>query len=163
MGRRKLVGCSGFTESMVRTELEKLKELGLVEMGKHGTHLTPKGKKELANLSKVKDVKELELVELKLDRFNIAALLRGIERIEGTWKYRDLAVREGANSVLFFRYCRGYINLADSGESIDERNPKDALAIRKTFDIQQGDFILVVFAKERKWASKGLWGIISKL
>lgn len=164
MGRRTLVKRTGLTESTVRTHLNKLKAGKYIRSAKVGTTLTPKGHKAFKPiLEKVKAVCELDLVELKLDSFNSAALLKGIGSIKELWRYRDLAVRAGATAVLFLRCTRGDLHFADTGQKVARQNPKDAHQIKKNFKAtSDGDWIVIVLANHRAEANKGLWEIISR-
>jgi len=163
-GRRTLVKRTGLTESTVRTQLNKLKTQGYILSSKAGMMLTPKGRRAFQPiLNRVKEVCELDLTELKLDRFNSAALIEGTKRLEEPWKYRDLAVRAGATAALFLSCVRGDLHFADTGHKVSKQNPKDAYYIKKVFrGARDGDFIVIVFATQRAEANKGLWQIISR-
>lgn len=164
LGRRSLVKHTGLTESVVRRELEKLREQGIVSMSKLGTQLTLPGKRRFRKvLQDVKQIKELKLKELSIDRFNMAALVRGIRELK-TWHYRDLAIREGASGAIFISCTKDKLRFTDSEAEIKERNPKDARMVKEAFTAREdGDLIVIVFAKAKKEASMGLWRIISKI
>lgn len=164
-GRRTLVKRTGLTESTVRTQLNKLKAQKYITSSKAGTTLTPKGRRAFKSiLERVKWIGELTLAELKLDRFNSAALITGVGCLEGLWKYRDLAVRAGATAALFLSSVRGDLHFVDTGHRVSKQNPKDARLIKEVFKAADDkDLIAIVFAPRRAEANKGLWGIIRRL
>lgn len=160
-GRRTLAKRTGLTESTVRTHLKKLKAQKYITSSKAGVALTPMGRRAFKPiLEKVKEVRELDLKELKLDRFNSAALITGVGRLEELWRYRDLAIRAGATAALFLSRVRGDLRFVDTGHKVSEQNPKDAHHIESVF--KGGDFIVMAFAARRAEANKGLWQIISR-
>jgi predicted transcriptional regulator len=165
LGRRTLVQRTGLTESVVRTELEKLAAQGLVSFAKPGTALTPKGDEISSELfTQVVQVEELALTELKLDQHNRAALIRAAAEGLRSWQLRDLAVREGATGTLFLVRRAKYLSLLDEDRPLARQNPRDARRLEYFFkSLQTGDLIVIVFAPLRAQAGAGLWRIISEI
>lgn len=164
-GRRSLALATGLGEIMVRQELERLRSFGLVEMGRHGTRLTPQGEQEFAAvIDGVKEVEELRLEELELDRFTVGALVRGASVSGPTWQFRDLAVREGASGAILIRCTAAGPRFADSGELLGAQNPRDATLLRASFPQQQeGDLLILVSAADRRRANLGLWQMVTRV
>jgi len=167
-GRRMLARWSGLGEITVRQELERLRASGLVEMGKQGTWLTPSGRERFEGLiAAVKAVEELSLTELALDRFNVGALLAGAGPLDpagGIWRYRDLAVQEGASGAILIAVAPEGLKFCDSGELLAARNPKDAVHLQESFpEREAGDLLVLVSGPDRRRAHLGLWRIIAAI
>lgn len=163
-GRRSLARATGLGEIVVRRELERLRSRGLVEMDRGGTRLTEEGAREFAAvIAGVKEVKELRLRGLSLDRFALGALLSPAAEGGPTWQLRDLAIREGASGAVFITYGSSGLRFGDSDEPLAVRNPLDAVVLQKHLPGQEGDLIVLVFAPDRREAHLGLWRIIAEL
>jgi hypothetical protein len=164
-GRRSLALATGLGEIVVRQELEQLRSLGLAEMDRRGTRLTPQGEQEFAAvIDQVKEVEELRLEELELDRFTVGALVRGAAVSGPTWQFRDLAVREGASGAILITFTSSGLQFSDSGELLSAQNPQDAALLRASFPEQrEGDLLILVSATDRRRAGLGLWMIITAL
>lgn len=164
MGRRTLAQKTGYTESVVRTQLEKLKNKGWVKMSKQGTELTGEGKKHYREvLDKVKEIKSLNLRNLRVDQFNLACRMKGGEEIK-TWSLRDLAVTEGATGAVLISCENGKLRFADSDQNLSTQNPQEAKVIKEAFpDRKDGELIVIVFGPNKGKAKKGLWKIITEL
>ncbi|MFQ5794739.1 MAG: DUF4443 domain-containing protein [Candidatus Bipolaricaulia bacterium] len=165
MGRRTLVEQTGFTESRVRTALERLRQDGFVSMDKQGTQVTEAGRQAFKQvLDMVKGLETLQLKELSLGRFNRATLLNELGAdFSRSWRYRDVAIREGASAVLFLT-CNDELRFSDETQPLAAQNPDDAKTIRQTFQAwTPGDLVVIVFAEARGAAEAGLWRVIDQL
>ncbi|MCS6936961.1 MAG: hypothetical protein NZ610_01490 [Candidatus Bipolaricaulota bacterium] len=165
LGRRTLVERTGFTESAVRTELEKLEAHELVEFSKMGTALTPKGRRWFeARWERLLSVREVRLESLMLDRIGYAAHVRGLVGEIRSWLYRDHAVRQGATATLFLIQRPAGLTLTDETTPLARRTPRDAQALQNSFPtLRSGDLVIIAFAPERGRALQGLWGILCAL
>jgi predicted transcriptional regulator len=162
LGRRRLVEQTGLTESVVRTELEKLAAQALVKFSKAGTALTPQGKRWLnARWKRLLSVKEVHLERLMLDRVGYAAHARALDLEMRPWLYRDHAVRAGATAVLFLAQRSAGLALADEPRPLARDNPADAKALQELFpELRPGDLLFIAFGPERGRALQGLWAIL---
>ncbi|MGQ9478233.1 MAG: DUF4443 domain-containing protein [Candidatus Bipolaricaulia bacterium] len=169
-GRRSLARSTGLGEIVVRQELERLERLGLVEFARQGTRLTPRGRQEFSPiLARVREVRELQLRELALDRFTLGALVAGAAQSQSqsgptSWRLRDLAIREGASGAILIAYAASALRFSDSGELVEARNPEDAALLRKSFpSLAEDDLLILVSAAEKGKAHLGLWRITLEL
>ncbi|MCR4404418.1 MAG: hypothetical protein NUW06_03885 [Candidatus Acetothermia bacterium] len=164
-GRRRLARATGLGEIVVRQELERLHRLGLLEMDRRGTRLTPEGRRQSAAiLQRVKEVRELRPGELALDRFTVGAQIAGAGGCGPSWRLRDLVIREGATGAILIAGPAAALRFSDSGEPLAERNPEAARSLRESFPHQaEGDLLLLVSASERGRAHLGLWRVIVEL
>jgi len=169
LGRRTLVARTGITESTVRTHLNKLRRAGLVKMAKAGTSLTaPPGVRWVGALPL-----EPSTSALALDRHNAAALVAGAaDKLKGSWRYRDAAVREGATgALLLVKRPEGWAfgdELEPQPLTLEARYPETAVQIERALSgagtrPQPGDALLVAFGPDRQAARAGLWRVIVEL
>ncbi len=165
LGRRALVDRTGLTESVVRTELEKLEARRLVAFSKLGTALTERGQQMLsAQLHSVVDVREVRLQNLMLDRYNRMAQVRGAATGFQTWLYRDIAIREGATAALFLTKQKEAIYFIEEERPLAEHNPDDSRLLEQAFpQLHNGDLIVIVFGPARGAAARGLWAVLCSL
>lgn len=165
LGRRTLVQRTGLTESVVRTELEKLEAQKFVNFAKAGTTLTHKARETFAELfTCLAQIEELELHDLKLDHCNRAALIRSGADGLRTWLLRDLAIREGASGTIFLTRYEKYLSLLEEDRPLAAQNPHDARVIERTFpSTKTGDLLVIVFAANRADAGAGLWRVIAEI
>ncbi len=162
LGRRTLVKRTGLTESVVRTELEKLEAHKLVSFSKLGTALTARGRRFLSEkLGAIIDVREAQLKNLMLDRYGRMAHVRGAADGFSAWLYRDIAVREGATAALFLAKRKGALCFIEEHEALAKQNPEDSEMLERAFpSLKNGDLIIIVFGPEKRAAARGLWAVL---
>lgn len=166
LGRRTITDLIGASESSVRTELEKLRKNGFVEMKKRGTYLTERAREAFSHLLEiVLDVKNVDFDQLVLDDYSLVALIRGIDELRWeVWRYRDLAVREGATGMVLLKVDQNQLQFADTGEKITTKNSEDAVKLEKHFpQWKKGNYFIIVFGPDKLPVERGLWQIIGKL
>jgi predicted transcriptional regulator len=162
LGRRTLVKRTGLTESVVRTELEKLEARKLVSFSKLGTALTARGRRFLSEkLSAIIDIREAQLKNLMLDRYGRMALVRGAADGLSAWLYRDIAVREGATAALFLAKRQGVLRFMEEREALAKKNPDDSRLIEQAFPaMKNDDLIIIAFGPDPGAAARGLWAVL---
>jgi predicted transcriptional regulator len=162
LGRRTLVKRTGLTESVVRTELEKLEARKLVSFSKFGTALTARGRRFLSEkLSAIIDIREAQLKNLMLDRYGRMALVRGAADGLSAWLYRDIAVREGATAALFLTKRQGVLRFVEEREALAKKNPDDSRLIEQAFPaMKNDDLIIIAFGPDPGAAARGLWAVL---
>ena len=162
LGRRTLVERTGITEMTVRTHLNKLRDAGLVLMAKAGTGLSEAGKASLETLfERVVEVRELNLHDLSLDRFNATALLnRSADALEKSLHLRDAAVRAGASgAILLIRERDGWV-FAEDRVQVSKQNPRDAELLSKKMSAREGDVLIITFGPTLRVAQAAIWNVI---
>jgi predicted transcriptional regulator len=162
LGRRTLVKRTGLTESVVRTELEKLEARKLVSFSKLGTALTARGRRFLSEkLGAIIDIREAQLKNLMLDRYGRMALVRGAADGLSAWLYRDIAVREGATAALFLTKRQGVLRFVEEREALAKKNPDDSRLIEQAFPaMKNDDLIIIAFGPDPGAAARGLWAVL---
>ena len=163
-GRRSLARRTGLSEMAVRLELERLRDAGLLTLGKSGATLTDSGKERFAPLlSHVKRVREIALHFLAQDAVTLAGLL-SFSATKPPWWYRDHAVRGGASAMILIRCCVEGLYFAHSKEQIGTHNPHDEQVIEGAFPFRRGgDLLIIVTAPDRKRAGLALWRVIGEI
>ncbi len=162
LGRRTLVERTGLTESVVRTELEKLEAQGFISFSKLGTALTAHGRRFLIKkFSSIAAVRDVQLHNLMLDRYARMAHIRGAADGFSAWVYRDIAVREGATAALFLTRRAGALCFLEEREALAKQNPEDSRILEGAFpSLTNGDLIIIVFGPTRGAAARGLWAAL---
>lgn len=162
LGRRTLVDRTGLTESVVRTELEKLEAQKFVSFSKLGTALTVRGRRFLSGkLGMIADVRDAHLKNLMLDRHGRMAHVRGAADGFSAWLYRDIAVREGATAALFLTKRKGALCFVEEREALATKNPDDSQMLEQAFpNLKNGDLIVIVFGPKKGIATRGLWAVL---
>ncbi|MCX8103838.1 MAG: hypothetical protein N3E42_05340 [Candidatus Bipolaricaulota bacterium] len=165
VGRRTLVERTGLTESVVRTELEKLEAQKFVSFSKLGTALTGRGRRFLSQrLSSIAGVRDVQLQNLMLDRCARAAHIRGAAEGFSTWLSRDIAVREGATAALFLSKRADALRFVGEREALAKQNPDDSEILERAFpSLHDGDLIVIAFGPSRGAAARGLWAVLWEL
>lgn len=164
VGRRTLVERTGFSESVVRTELGKLEARGDVRFAKAGTTLTEQARARYAGLiERVRAVGTVDLRSLALDVANRAAVVADAPDRLAAWQLRDLAVREGATGALLLRREGDDLVMPDLAERLGAKSPTEADAIEEAFPgLADGDHLVIVYAPDVARAAGGLWNILSE-
>jgi len=145
----------------VRLELERLRDLGLVRLGRAGAKLTRAGLARFALLfEQLHSVFPLELVSLQLDAVALAAHLSAEER-SPAWTFRDCAVREGATGLVLLRFGRTGWVFAHNDEPIGAHNPQDKAVINvAAHEPRCGDRLVIACGPDRRRTGLGLWRVI---
>ncbi len=165
LGRRTLVDRTGLTESVVRTELEKLEAQKFVSFSKLGTALTVRGRRFLSErLGMITDVRDAHLKNLMLDCHGRMAHVRGAADGFSAWLYRDIAIRKGATAALFLTKRKDTLCFVEEREALAAKNPDDSRMLEQAFpDLKNGDLIVIVFGPEKGIATRGLWAVLWEL
>lgn len=164
LGRRTLARRTGLSEMTVRLALGRLREEGLVALGKGGASLTRSGRRRFDPLlSRVKATGELRLLSLSQGPVSVAALLSCREE-RPAWQYRDLAIREGASALLLLRRGRGGWLFAHSSERIAAQNPEDARTIADAFpQSAPEDRLVIACGEDRGRTGLALWRVVTEI
>jgi len=169
LGRRKLAERSGLGEMVVRLEVERLRDQGLIQLDRAGCRLTPKGIRRFGPLlNPVRRVIPVDLIELRMDGVHLAAHLiahrAGFLDGPSAWTLRDAAIREGATGLISLSWSGTDWTFAHNAEPVRTLNPKDAERLAETFpEPGPEDSLLVAAASDPVSCSSGLWAVIRAL
>ena len=156
-GRQGLAKELELGEGTVRTILNSLKSLGLLDSTKRGHSLSDKGNKALEEIFKnVSNVKDASLKSMYPDAKKVAVLIRNAPSVKGLHKLRDIAVKNGADGALILKF-NGKIYAPESSYEQDFKE------LEKLFDLKNKDAIVVAFSYDRKSAENGALSIAVEL
>ncbi len=164
-GRRTLTDRVGASESSVRTVLEHLQAEGIVKMDREGTHLSDMGRLAFGPLlESVQGVRTVNLPKLTLGDTSTAALLTKVEDLSGkAWRFRDLAIREGARSAVILEIGQE-ITFLHSSDKLVDLDPPAAKRLKESFpDWENASLMVVVSGDSSEVVEYGLWRIIGEI
>jgi predicted transcriptional regulator len=151
VGRKALADILQIGEGSTRTILDKMIREGSVENTRRGAMLTDRGRKRLETSGIVTDTIELE--GITLGKYNCAVMVRGIaDRIKLGCEQRDEAVRAGAIGATTLVVRDNKIVFPGDSSFPDQES---VAPLRKVFDLQDGDVIIIGSAFAYDTAEKG--------
>lgn len=151
VGRKALADILQIGEGSTRTILDKMIREGSVENTRRGAMLTDRGRKRLETSGIVTDTIELE--GITLGKYNCAVMVRGIaDRIKLGCEQRDEAVRAGAIGATTLVVRDNKIVFPGDSNFPDQES---VAPLRKVFDLQDGDVIIIGSAFAYDTAEKG--------
>jgi len=143
-------------EGIVRSMLETLKSKGYIKSNKRGSALTKSGIYYLKNLMAsmgIVMVKRLDFDCLGVGPETFGVQVRGFSLSElNLLDIRDSAVRGGAKGVILFTFQNGRLTLPSLYDDISKIDEKLSQRLQKTFDMIDGDMIIIGF-NENPWRS----------
>ncbi len=151
IGRKALAEALQIGEGSTRTILDKMMREGSVESSRLGITITERGKRKLDTSGM--EVRQVDLSDLTLGKFNCAVLLKGAaDRVRLGCEQRDEAVRAGAVGATTLVVDQGRIVFPG-----DEEFPDQSLVapLKNYFRMDDGDVIIIGSAFSYDAAEKG--------
>ena len=151
IGRKALADVLKIGEGSTRTILDKMMKEGSIESSRLGITITDRGRRKL-DTSGI-DVRQVDLSDLTLGKFNCAVLIRGMaSRVRMGCEQRDEAVRAGAVGATTLVVEKGRIVFPG-----DEEFPEQILVapLRNYFRMDDGDVIVIGSAFSYEAAERG--------
>ncbi|MEM1723533.1 MAG: DUF4443 domain-containing protein [Candidatus Jordarchaeales archaeon] len=161
-GRYALKDFLGLGDAAARTLLRRLHRLGLVKpAGRKGHILTERGRSIAESLKRyLAEFKELPRSFLSIDKCDYGFRLRGLSHIISNGvKERDLAVSSGGKGATTIIVKDGRFIVP----SVMELTGKEEDFLRRFFDPEEGDVILIVSAKDRSTALRAGLNVVAEL
>ena len=157
LGRQQLTKELELGEGTVRTILNILKSKDLVESTKKGHFLSRKGSKEISDvLSCMSAPKEVELQKVYPGLKKMAILMQSIKSLDGIIKLRDIAVKNGADGAMIFRYeNRLYVPKSNYEQDYSE--------LDKLYEFKKDDALILSFAASLRDCELGAIAIAIEL
>lgn len=143
ISRLELVGKLELGEGTIRTILDILKNKKLISSTRKGHFLTEKGKLLSKKIKKLIEIKH-NLNYSFYKKPNVSILLRNKENIGFNIAHRDIAIRNGADSCLIFKFKNNRLTLPLF------RMKFDTAKIRYSFNFNKNDLLIVVFSKNKR-------------
>jgi len=147
-------------EGRARRILEHLHEKGLVEIVRGGTALTPKGREEIKRKLGIEAIRRFRLDEIGEGYVGVGLHVRGL-RLGRIIDLRDGAVRAGARGALILLYEGGSLLLPPSMENLSKYMPVLSKDVRASFDLNDGDVVIIAFSEDLGASLRGALGALS--
>ncbi len=152
-GRKQLSDKVGIGEGSMRTIVDYLRDQGLIDIKQTGIKITGKG---LDLLRKIPiKVEVLDAPEFAVGKHCVAVQVKGAaSRINIGIEQRDSAIKAGAEGATTIIMRNGKL-LVPPDFDIDEQRPSTASEIRRLFDLEEGDLIILGTAERPQQAEEG--------
>jgi len=152
-GRKQLADRIGVGEGSMRTIVDYLREEGLIDVKQTGIRISKKGQDFISRLPL--QVYVLDVPDITLGQKSVAVQVRGAaSKIDSGMKQRDQAIKAGAEGATTI-IVRGDRLTVPVDYDLDKDRPEVAAAIRRLFDLADGDVIIVGTSEELQRAEEG--------
>lgn len=152
-GRRQLAQIVGVGEGSMRTIIEYLREKKFVDVRHAGVKITSKG---LQFLTKIPiEIRHLEPTDITMGQHGVAVKVSGkSQEVKSGIEQRDSAVKAGADGATTIVIREGRLIIPNDYD-LDAKRPDIARLLRSTFDLSDGDVIIVGRSADPLLAEKG--------
>jgi biotin operon repressor len=160
VSRSKLADVLGLGEGTVRSILDKLKENGFIVSDKKGHSLSARGRDMICKIKKNMKIDKVNLSEIFKGKKIVAIQIKKImkSRAGRAYELRDVAVKNGADGALILEFDRG-LELFEK----DSHHDYNFDILKKKFDLEAGDFVIVAYADSYRLAEHGAMAVAVKL
>ena len=151
--RQELAKELGLGEGTIRTILDILKAKKLTQSDKKGHYLSSKGSSLLKEISsRVSSPKIISADIVYPNLKKAGAVIRDVGRIDKIYRFRDIAVKNGAEGALILRFD-GRLFAPESGYRQDFKE------FENHFELQNNDIVVIAFSEDRRSAENGVLAI----
>ncbi|MCS7142529.1 MAG: DUF4443 domain-containing protein [Aigarchaeota archaeon] len=156
IGRKRVSEIMGIGEGTARTMIQRLQDLGLIEVSRGGCKLTSKGEEVYESLRRlIQGPFTVKMSGVWEYSANVGVLIRGASKlIKYGIEQRDAAVRYGAKGALTVIRQDGRLVMPGSSDVTSEY-PVFADSLERTFRPRDGDVIIIVGAADELKAELG--------
>jgi hypothetical protein len=152
-GRKQLADRIGVGEGSMRTIVDYLREEGLIDVKQTGIKISKKGQEFIGRLPL--QVYVLDVPDIALGQRSVAVQVRGAaSKIDSGMKQRDQAIKAGAEGATTIIVREDRLTVPVDYD-LDTERPEVAGAIRRLFDLSDGDVIIVGTSAELQRAEEG--------
>lgn len=152
-GRRQLADSVGLGEGSMRTIVEYLRGKGLIDIKQTGIKISPKGSDFMMVLPLA--MARLEPSDSTISERNVAVQVKGKSKhIVLGIEQRDSAMKAGAAGATTVIFVNGSL-LVPPDFLLDREKPDIASALRKAFDLNEGDALIIGTADTYEDAEDG--------
>ncbi len=154
IGRYTLKDALNISEGRARSKLRKLVNEGLLGTSPTGAYLTSKGEAVLtAGLKDLKIKKyvfsQQLILGLKMNHYIFHIAKPAIEKIK-LLQLRDEAIRGGASTAVFIVFDHGRLTVPGVYDSLEKEDRNAYSLIKNSFELDEGD-VLLVSSSENRW------------
>lgn len=152
-GRKQLADRIGIGEGSMRTIIDNLRDEGLIDIKQTGIRISKAG---LDYLQKIPfQVYILDLPEITLGKHSVAVQVKGkASAVTSGMEQRDQAMKAGADGATTI-IVKGDSLSVPMNFDLDENSPEIAKAIRRLFDLNDGDIIIIGTSADMQKAEEG--------
>ncbi len=157
LGRKVLVKKLRVGEGSVRTVIKKLKEAGLIETKRAGTHLTARGTKILSSIrDQFTEGVYVDPGEATLDIHNVARCAwDASEAVNSGVEQRDAAMGVGSTGASTFVYRNGGLEFPGMASDLGQLDPHMENSIMEKLTVEDDDVVVVGSASDEETANLG--------
>ncbi|MBI0584122.1 MAG: DUF4443 domain-containing protein [Methanomassiliicoccus sp.] len=152
-GRKQVADRIGVGEGSMRTILDHLREEGLVDIKQTGIKISKKGQEFIGQFPL--QVYVLDAPDITLGQCSVAVQVKGAaSRIGSGMEQRDQAIKAGADGATTI-VVKGEKLTVPVDYDLDTDRPEIAGAIRRLFDLTDGDVIIIGTSADLQQAEEG--------
>lgn len=142
-------------EGTVKSLLKILKNKRLINSTKKGHSLTDKGYGIKSKINNLVEIKKINIKNLYPNYKKVGILIRINKKIKIDYRLRDLAVKNGAEGALIFKYGNKLI--------LPDYDKKDFKDIEKLFNLKKNDVLVITFAASFKLAEYSALSVLLEI
>lgn len=152
-GRKLMADRIGVGEGSMRTIIDHLRDEGLIDVKQTGIKISKKGQDFITRLPL--QVYKLDVSDITLGQESVAVLVKGVAaKIKSGMEQRDQAIKAGADGATTI-IVRGDRLTVPVDFDLDKDRPEIADAIRRLFDLADGDVVIVGTSVDLQRAEEG--------
>lgn len=152
-GRKLMADRIGVGEGSMRTIIDYLREEGLIDVKQTGIKISKKGQDYIARLPL--QVYKLDVSDIALGQESVAVQVKGVaSKIKSGMEQRDQAIKAGAEGATTI-IVKGDRLTVPVDYDLDTNGPEIAGAIRRLFDLSDGDVVIIGTSVDLQRAEEG--------
>ena len=152
-GRKMMADRIGVGEGSMRTIVDYLRDEGLVDVKQTGVKITKMGNEFISKLPL--QVYSIDAPEISLGKHSVAVQVKGVSsKITSGMEQRDQAIKAGADGATTVVVKGDRLTVPDDFD-LDKGHPETAWAIRRLFDLSDGDVIIIGTSTDPQRAEEG--------
>ncbi|NLI73950.1 MAG: DUF4443 domain-containing protein [Euryarchaeota archaeon] len=152
-GRKLLADRIGVGEGSMRTIIDHLRDEGMVEVKQTGVKITKPGEEFISKFPL--NVYELDAPDIAVGESSVAVQIRGMAyKVTTGMEQRDQAIKAGADGATTV-IVKGNCLTIPVDFDLDENRPEMADALRRLFDLEDGDVIIIGTSTTLQHAEEG--------
>jgi DNA-binding transcriptional regulator LsrR (DeoR family) len=152
-GRKQVADRIGIGEGSMRTIIDHLRDEGLVDIKQTGIKITKKGQEFISRLPL--QVYVLDVADITLGQRSVAVQVKdAAQKVGSGMEQRDQAIKAGAEGATTI-VVKGERLTIPVDYDLDKDQPDIAGAIRRLFDLSDGDVIIIGTSEDLQRAEEG--------
>lgn len=152
-GRKMIADRIGVGEGSMRTIIDYLRDEDLVDVKQTGIKISKKGQEFFARLPL--QVYKLDVSDITLGAESVAVQVKGVaSKIKSGMEQRDQAIKAGADGATTV-IVKGDRLTVPVDFDLDKDRPEIAGAIRRLFDLSDGDVVIIGTSVDLQRAEEG--------